>query len=98
MAVMARGGRVCTGTALLMEHAHAAATMDLMRVGGKAVEGTFVSAGPVIVPDQLPDSHPSKKLALDFVTQYEKANGAGSRNQFAGHSYDALIVLEKAVQ
>lgn len=28
MAVMARGGRVCTGTALLMEHAHAAATMD----------------------------------------------------------------------
>jgi len=28
MAVMARGGRVCTGPALLMEHAHAAATMD----------------------------------------------------------------------
>lgn len=28
MAVMARGGRVCTGPALLMEHARAAATMD----------------------------------------------------------------------
>jgi len=76
---------------------HAAATRDLMRVGGKDVEGSYVVSGPVIAPEQLPDSHPSKKMALDFVNQYEKANGAGSRNQFAGHSYDALIVLEKAV-
>lgn len=76
---------------------HAAATRDLMRVGGKDMEGTFVVSGPVIAPEQLADSHPSKKLALDFVQQYEKTYGAGSRNQFAGHSYDALIVLEKAV-
>ena len=76
---------------------HAAATRDLMRVGGKDVEGSYVVSGPVIAPEQLPDSHPSKKLALDFVNQYEKAYGAGSRNQFAGHTYDALIVLEKAV-
>jgi branched-chain amino acid transport system substrate-binding protein len=76
---------------------HAAATRDLMRVGGKDVEGAFVVSGPVIAPEQLPDSHPSKKMALDFVTQYEKANGPGSRNQFAGHSYDALIALQKAV-
>jgi branched-chain amino acid transport system substrate-binding protein len=76
---------------------HAAATRDLMRVGGKDVEGSYVVSGPVIAPEQLPDSHPSKKMALDFVSQYEKANGAGSRNQFAGHAYDALIALEKAV-
>ncbi|MFC6282412.1 MULTISPECIES: ABC transporter substrate-binding protein [Polaromonas] len=76
---------------------HAAATKDLMRVGGKAVEGTYVVSGPVIAPEQLPESHPSKKLAMDFVQKYEKVYGAGSRNQFAGHSYDALIVLEKAV-
>ncbi|MEY4651564.1 MAG: hypothetical protein RI884_145 [Pseudomonadota bacterium] len=76
---------------------HAAATRDLMRVGGKDVEGAYVVSGPVIAPEQLPDSHPSKKTAVDFVTQYEKANGPGSRNQFAGHSYDALIALQKAV-
>ncbi len=76
---------------------HAAATRDLMRVGGKDVEGAFVVSGPVIAPEQLPDSHPSKKTAVDFVTQYEKAYGAGSRNQFAGHAYDALIALQKAV-
>jgi branched-chain amino acid transport system substrate-binding protein len=76
---------------------HAAATRDLMRVGGKDVEGSYVVSGPVIAPEQLPDSHPSKKMAVDFVTKYEKAYGAGSRNQFAGHAYDAMIVLEKAV-
>ena len=76
---------------------HAAATRDLMRVGGKSVEGTFVVSGPVIAPEQLPDSHPSKKMALDFVQKYEKVYGVGSRNQFAGHAYDAAIVMEKAI-
>lgn len=76
---------------------HAAATRDLMRVGGKDMEGAYVVSGPVIAPEQLPESHPSKKLALDFVQKYEKAYGPGSRNQFAGHSYDAFIVLEKTI-
>jgi branched-chain amino acid transport system substrate-binding protein len=76
---------------------HAAASRDLMRIGGKDVEGAFVVSGPAVVGDLLPDSHPSKKLAMDFVAKYEKAYGPGSRNQFAGHAYDAWIVLEKVV-
>jgi branched-chain amino acid transport system substrate-binding protein len=74
---------------------HAAATPDLVRIGGKDVEGAFVVSGPAVVAEQLPDNHPSKAVAIDFVTNYEKAYGVGSRNQFAGHSYDAKIVLEK---
>lgn len=76
---------------------HAAATRDLMRVGGKAVEGTYVVSGPAVIAEQLPDSHPSKKAAIDFVQKYEKSMGAGSRNQFAGHAYDAQLVLEKVL-
>jgi branched-chain amino acid transport system substrate-binding protein len=76
---------------------HAAATQDLMRVGGKAVEGSFVVSGPAVIAEQLPDSHPSKKQAIDFVQKYEKAYGANSRNQFAGHAYDAQVVLEAVV-
>jgi branched-chain amino acid transport system substrate-binding protein len=76
---------------------HAAATPDLVRIGGKAVEGTYVVSGPAIVAEQLPDNHPSKKVSEDFVTKFEKAYGAGSRNQFAGHSYDFGIVMEKIV-
>ena len=76
---------------------HAAATKDLMRIGGKAVEGTFVVSGPAVIAEQLPDSHPSKKVAIDFVQKYEKAVGPGTRNQFAGHAYDSQIVLEKVL-
>jgi branched-chain amino acid transport system substrate-binding protein len=76
---------------------HAAATPDLVRIGGKDVEGTYVVSGPAVVAEQLPDSHPSKKASIDFVTNYEKANGPGSRNQFAGHSYDFEIVMKKIV-
>ena len=76
---------------------HAAATRDLMRVGGKAVEGAYVVSGPAVIAEQLPDSHPSKKVAIDFVQKYEKAYGPGSRNQFAGHAYDAELVLEKII-
>ena len=74
---------------------HAAATPDLVRIGGKAVEGTYVVSGPAVIAEQLPDEHPSKRAAVDFVSKYEKAYGPGSRNQFAGHAYDMLITLEK---
>ena len=74
---------------------HAAATPDLVRIGGKDVEGGLVVSGPAVVAEQLPDNHPSKAVAVDFVTKYEAAYGKGSRNQFAGHSYDAKIMLEK---
>ncbi len=76
---------------------HAAASRDLMRVGGKDVEGAYVVSGPAVIAEQLEESHPSKKLAIDFVQKYEKAYGTGSRNQFAGHAYDTLIVLEKVL-
>jgi branched-chain amino acid transport system substrate-binding protein len=76
---------------------HAAASRDLMRVGGKAVEGAYVVSGPAVIAEQLADSHPSKKVAIEFVQQYEKAYGVGSRNQFAGHGYDAILVMEKIV-
>ncbi|EHR72726.1 ABC-type branched-chain amino acid transport system, periplasmic component [Burkholderiales bacterium JOSHI_001] len=76
---------------------HAAATRDLMRVGGKDVEGAYVVSGPAVIAEQLPANHPSKALATDFVTKYEKAYGAGNRNQFAGHAYDTIVVLEKAI-
>ena len=76
---------------------HAAATKDLMRIGGKDVEGTFVVSGPAVVGDLLADNHPSKKVAMDFVAKYDKAYGAGTHNQFAGHAYDAWTVLDKTV-
>jgi branched-chain amino acid transport system substrate-binding protein len=76
---------------------HAAATRDLMRIGGKDVEGAYVVSGPAVIPEQLPTEHPSRALALDFVAKYEAAYGKGNRNQFAAHAYDAVLVLEKVL-
>jgi branched-chain amino acid transport system substrate-binding protein len=76
---------------------HAAASHDLMRVGGKDVEGALVVSGPAVVAEQLPASNPSKPMAMEFVTQYEKAYGPDSRNQFAGHIYDTLLLLNAIV-
>ena len=56
-----------------------------------------VASGSAVIAEQLPDNHPSKAVAVDFVTKYEAAVGAGMRNQFAGHAYDAKIVLEKSL-
>ncbi|QKO22210.1 ABC transporter substrate-binding protein [Rhodoferax sp. BAB1] len=96
-AAMPHKGLVERGYKGKIYQTHAAATPDLMRIGGKDVEGGYVSSGPAVVAEQLPDNHPSKKAAVDFVTNYEKAYGPGSRNQFAAHSYDAAIVLQKIV-
>jgi len=76
---------------------HAAASQDLIRIGGKAVDGSFVVSGPALVAEQLPDSNPSKRAAIDFAEKYDNAYGAGARNQFSAHAYDAILVLEKVV-
>jgi branched-chain amino acid transport system substrate-binding protein len=76
---------------------HGAATMDLIRVGGADVEGSFVSSGPAVVADKLPASNPSKAIGTKFIAEFEKAHGKGSANQFAAHAYDVIIVLQKAV-
>jgi branched-chain amino acid transport system substrate-binding protein len=76
---------------------HAAATPDLVRIGGKDVEGSFVVSGPAVIAEQLPEEHPSKAKAVDFVTKYEAVYGKGTRNQFAAHAYDAQIVMEKVL-
>ncbi len=76
---------------------HGAASRDLMRVGGKDVEGAFVVAGPGVVAEQLPANHPSKQVAMTHVTAWEKIYGTNSRNPFAGHAYDASVVLQKII-
>lgn len=76
---------------------HGAASRDLMRVGGKDVEGAFVVAGPGVVAEQLPANHPSKKVAMTHVTAWEKVYGPNSRNPFAGHAYDASVILQKII-
>lgn len=76
---------------------HGAASPELLRVGGKAMEGTVMPAGPVLVAEQLADSSPFKAPGVDYVARYEKKYGANSRSQFGAHMQDALLVLQRVV-
>ncbi len=76
---------------------HGVANNDFLRVGGKNVEGAVLPIGPVLVPAQLPDSHPSKKPALEYVKAYEAAYGAGSHSTFGAHTWDASLMLQRAI-
>lgn len=78
-------------------HTHGAATRDLIRIGGKAVNGAILPAGPVIVAEQLPADSAPRKPGLDYVTRYEKQYGPETRTQFGAHPYDAGLVLQRIV-
>jgi branched-chain amino acid transport system substrate-binding protein len=81
----------------LVYHTHGVVNPDFLRVGGKDVEGAFLPIGPAVVASQLPDGHPSKKVALEFFKKYDAAYGAGSANSFAAHAWDAYLLLEASV-
>ena len=76
---------------------HGVANADFLRVGGKDVEGTLLPAGPVLVADQLPATHPVKKSAQAYVAAYEGANGKGSVSTFGAHAWDAGLLMASAV-
>jgi branched-chain amino acid transport system substrate-binding protein len=71
---------------------------DFVRVGGKAVEGVLVSAGPVIVAEQLPDTHFSKKISMAFRDAHQKANGAAPTDGFSAYSFDAWLIFMDAAK
>jgi branched-chain amino acid transport system substrate-binding protein len=66
---------------------------DFVRVGGPAVEGMIASTGPVVVADQLPDSYPTKKIALEYQAAYQKANNEPARGAFGPYAFDGWLVL-----
>jgi len=76
---------------------HGASTKEFIQIGGKSVEGTFIPSSPILVAEQLPDNFQSKKVANDFNSVYEKANGPNSRSIFAAGTWDAWLLLSNAV-
>lgn len=72
------------------------ANTDFLRIGGKALEGTFVTLSPMMVAEQLPEADPIRKVALDYVSRYEARNGANSRSPFGATAWDMMLVLQQS--
>jgi branched-chain amino acid transport system substrate-binding protein len=81
----------------LIYQTHGAASMDFIRIAGKAAEGVIMVSGPVMDPEDQPVEAQTKKPGMALDQAYEAKYGPNSRSQFAGHSYDAFLVLERIV-
>ena len=81
----------------LIYQTHGAAVIDFIRIAGKSAEGVLMASGPVMYPEGQPDSALTKKPGLVLNAAYEAKYGANSRNQFAGHAYDAFELLKRVI-
>lgn len=78
-------------------HNHGTVNLPFIQTGKKSVEGAIAPTGALIVPEELPAGFATRAVSLDFTNRYEAAYGAGSRNAFAGYSYDGVLLLNAAV-
>ena len=72
---------------------HALINPDFVRVGGTSVEGLLAPTGPVVVAEQLSDTNPMRKAAMDYRDAYQKANGAVPTDAFSAYTFDAWLLL-----
>ncbi|HEX7155862.1 MAG TPA: ABC transporter substrate-binding protein, partial [Burkholderiaceae bacterium] len=77
-------------------HTHGSATGAFIQIGGKKVEGALIVGPMLLVLDEIADSVPTKKVALEYVTSYERQFGARPPIFGAG-TYDAGMLLARAV-
>jgi branched-chain amino acid transport system substrate-binding protein len=75
---------------------HGVATEDFIRLGKDKVEGTVLAAGPMLVIDEIPASNPIKRVAMDYITAYEKQFGQKPAT-FGANTWDAGLILERAI-
>jgi branched-chain amino acid transport system substrate-binding protein len=64
---------------------------------GVAAEGILFPAGRLLVVEELPDSHPQKKLLATYKKDYEAAYKEDV-STFGGHAYDAVLIVTEALK
>ena len=77
---------------------HGLINPDFVRVAGAAAQGALMPTGPVIVAEQLPADHPTKKIALDFRAVFQKVNNAPTSDAFSAYSFDGWLVFADAAR
>src|SRR5262245_9739588 len=75
---------------------HGLINADFVRVAGASANGSLMPTGPVIVAEQLPNDYPTKKIALDFRSTFQKVNGAPTTDAFSAYSFDGYMVFADA--
>lgn len=74
-----------------------AASRDFINGADGAAEGVFVTGSAVMVAEMLADDDPQAAVSQAFITSYRAAFGE-EPSSFAGHAYDALLVVLDAIE
>lgn len=96
-AVLPQAGLLDKGYKGKIYQTHGVATNDFIRLGGKAVEGTLMAGGPMLVAEDLPAGNPIKSVAQGYIKAYEGKYGAGTMSTFGANTYDAGLLLQKSI-
>ena len=75
---------------------HAVATDEFIRLGKEKVEGTVLAAGSMLVIDDVAPGDPIRKVALAYISAYEKQFGQRPAT-FGANTYDAGLLLQQAI-
>jgi branched-chain amino acid transport system substrate-binding protein len=77
---------------------HGMISADFLRLAGKAADGIICPTGPVTAAEQLPASNPIRKVALDYLAAYKKANGTEPTDSFAAYGFDGWLAFADAAK
>jgi len=75
---------------------HGLINPDFVRVVGAAGQGALMPTGPVIVAEQLPSEYPTRKIAMDFRSVFQKVNNAPTGDAYSAYSFDGWLVFTDA--
>ncbi len=73
------------------------ATSEYVKLSGASAEGVRVTGTSLLVPSQLRDSDPQKKVLLDYANAYT-AKFKEEASPFGGYAYDTLAIYVDAVK
>jgi branched-chain amino acid transport system substrate-binding protein len=85
------------GMTIPLFQSHGFGNIRYAKEAGEAAEGILFPAGRLLVADVLPESNQQKPLLLKYKKDYE-AKYKEDVSTFGGHAYDALALLQKAIE
>ena len=85
------------GMTLPHYQSHGSASMQFVKGTEGASEGMRLPAAALLVARQMPDSHPQKKVGMDFEAAYT-AKYNEPISTFGGHAYDGLMIAIGAIK
>ncbi len=85
------------GMTVPLFQSHGFGNRKYVEQAGAAAEGVLFPAGRLLVVDELPDSHPQKKLLATYKKDYETLFNEDV-STFGGHAYDAILIVTEALK